>query len=202
MTGPRARAALIVGGLSIVVLGAVWAIVLLSLPSRQDIADIRPAQPAQPAPQPSSPQGPPASNPSAQTPHPPAPPISKPRPSAPRPPRLLRDQNMPVDQGMSPNCMAELEKLCPDDQSGSSRRKCFQDNEHTLSSTCRQQLDAMAVRIKEDVQQFKAACETDVKRLCRSVERGGGRILQCLEEKYQEVSDDCYHALRTRPFRK
>ncbi|HJU06624.1 MAG TPA: cysteine rich repeat-containing protein [Nitrospiraceae bacterium] len=98
--------------------------------------------------------------------------------------------------------MAELEKLCPNAHTGAARRTCFQENERRLSGTCRRQLDAMALRIKEDMQQFKTACEGDAKRLCRTVERGEGGMLQCLEDNSRDLSDGCYQALRTRPFRK
>jgi hypothetical protein len=98
--------------------------------------------------------------------------------------------------------MVELERLCPDTAGGVNRRTCFQEKEGNLSSACQGQLQAMAVRIKEGVQSFKSACEIDIKEFCADVQPGGGRILQCLEDRYQEVSDACYHTLRTKPFRK
>ncbi|MGH7233608.1 MAG: cysteine rich repeat-containing protein [Nitrospiraceae bacterium] len=217
MASPRVRAAFIVGIVSMVILGSVWAVVLLSLPGQEDIAQVNRAQPA---PQPSAPPAPrstpqpltPPSPPSPPTPSSPMPPPSSPSPSLPpppplppspqRPPHSLRSQDLPSDESLSPSCLAELEKLCPGNQSGAARKKCFEDNERKLSPACHRQLDAMATRIKENMQQFKVACEADVKRLCRTIEPGGGRILQCLEDNYQEVSDGCYQALRTRPFRK
>jgi hypothetical protein len=98
--------------------------------------------------------------------------------------------------------MAELDKLCPETAAGESRRKCFQEKEGNLSGGCQGQLHAMAVRITEGVQSFKSACEVDIKRFCADIQPGGGRILQCLEDRYQEVSDACYKTLRTKPFRK
>jgi hypothetical protein len=98
--------------------------------------------------------------------------------------------------------MVELERLCPDTARGLNRRTCFQEKESNLSGECQSQLQAMAVRIKEGVLSFKTACETDIKRFCANVQPGGGRILQCLEDRYQEVSDPCYQTLLTKPFRK
>lgn len=103
---------------------------------------------------------------------------------------------------MSPQCMAELDQICPASLSGSSRRKCVRESEGKLSSACLQQLSAMAVRIKQDMKNFKAACEGDVRKLCRRIQPGGGTVLQCLEENYQEVSEGCYQVLRVLPLRK
>jgi Cysteine rich repeat len=43
--------------------------------------------------------------------------------------------------------------------------------------------------------EVRAACEGDVKKLCPDVAPGGGRILQCLKEHKDAVSDDCKQAL-------
>ena len=109
---------------------------------------------------------------------------------------------LPAHKGLDPECMAELDKLCPETAAGENRRKCFQEKEGNLSGGCQGQLHAMAVRITEGVQSFKSACEIDIKRFCANIQPGGGRILQCLEDRYQEVSDACYKTLRTKPFRK
>jgi hypothetical protein len=54
------------------------------------------------------------------------------------------------------------------------------------------------VRMKETMQQFRAACDADRKRFCREVPAGGGGILQCLESHAQEVSDQCFQFLPKR----
>jgi hypothetical protein len=54
----------------------------------------------------------------------------------------------------------------------------------------------MAARIKEDMQHFRTACAGDVKQLCPDVHPGGGSVLQCLEENYKEVSENCYQTLK------
>jgi cysteine rich repeat protein len=109
---------------------------------------------------------------------------------------------LPTHKGLAPECMAELEQLCPESSGGEGRRQCFQEKEGNLSDACQGQLHAMAVRITEGVQSFKNACELDIKRFCANVQPGGGRILQCLEDRYQEVSDPCYQTLTTKPLRK
>jgi len=99
-------------------------------------------------------------------------------------------------QNVSPACIVELEKLCEAAQRGEARRKCFKDNESKLSPVCQRQMDDMAARIKEDMHHFRTACAGDVKQLCPDIQPSGGNVLQCLEENYKEVSENCYQALK------
>jgi hypothetical protein len=41
----------------------------------------------------------------------------------------------------------------------------------------------------------RVACATDVQMLCPSVQPGGGRILACLKEHQDKVSDGCKQAI-------
>ena len=41
-----------------------------------------------------------------------------------------------------------------------------------------------------------AACSGDAQQLCHNVQRGGGRIAQCLKEHAMELSAGCKGALR------
>lgn len=118
-------------------------------------------------------------------------------PSASPPPSLpLPVDEVPALQGVSPACIVELEKLCEGTQPGGARRKCFKENENKLSPICQRQMDEMASRIKEDMQHFRTACAGDVKQFCPDVRPGGGNVLQCLEDNYKEVSENCYQALK------
>lgn len=103
---------------------------------------------------------------------------------------------VPTLQGISPECMVELEKLCEGVEPGGARRKCFKENEEKLSPACQRAFDRMAARIAGDMQHFRAACRGDVKQFCPQVGPGGGSILQCLEENYKEVSENCYQVLK------
>jgi hypothetical protein len=41
----------------------------------------------------------------------------------------------------------------------------------------------------------RAACDTDIQKFCPSVQPGGGRILACLKQHKDEVSDGCKQAV-------
>jgi hypothetical protein len=41
----------------------------------------------------------------------------------------------------------------------------------------------------------RVACETDIQRLCTGVQPGGGRILACLKQHKEQVSDGCKQAV-------
>jgi Predicted membrane protein len=124
------------------------------------------------------------------------PPILATKPSAPPPPPSTPTEEIAALQNVSPSCIVELEKLCEGTEPGGARRKCFKDNESKLSPVCQRQMDDMAARIKEDMQHFRTACAGDVTQLCPDVHSGGGNVLQCLEENYKEVSENCYQALK------
>ena len=42
------------------------------------------------------------------------------------------------------------------------------------------------------------ACKSDAEKLCAGVQAGGGRIVRCLMDHQQELSDGCYDTLASR----
>jgi hypothetical protein len=48
---------------------------------------------------------------------------------------------------------------------------------------------------QKTMQALRAACETDVQKLCAGVQPGGGRIVECLKQHKDEVSDGCKQAI-------
>jgi hypothetical protein len=45
------------------------------------------------------------------------------------------------------------------------------------------------------MQAVRAACEADTQKLCAGVQPGGGRIVACLKEHKDQVSDGCKQAI-------
>lgn len=48
---------------------------------------------------------------------------------------------------------------------------------------------------QQAVNEARTACETDIQALCAGVQPGGGRILACLKEHKDKVSDGCKKAV-------
>lgn len=91
-------------------------------------------------------------------------------------------------------CDAEVQQSCPDSLTGEARRRCVQQRLPRLDPPCQQIVRQRLVRWKE-AEGYRLACVDDVKRLCRTVPSGNGRILQCLQEHEQELSEQCYLSL-------
>lgn len=49
----------------------------------------------------------------------------------------------------------------------------------------------------QQMQQVRAACEADVKRLCAGIQPGGGRLLACLQQNGASVSQPCADTLKS-----
>lgn len=91
-------------------------------------------------------------------------------------------------------CDAEVQRYCPDSLTGEERRRCAARRLKQLPQACQQIVRERIVRWKE-ADGYKVACADDVTRHCQAVEPGEGRILQCLQEHEQELSDRCYETL-------
>ncbi|MGH7229000.1 MAG: cysteine rich repeat-containing protein [Nitrospiraceae bacterium] len=187
---PRSLAAFVAGILTFFALGIVWTVVLHNLPTQME-------NPAAPSPSAADPLSPPPS----ATPSPPSSTMlhgSDPNPTLSPPPIA---QGLRAGREVERTCLAVLEKLCQDTPPGGGRRrKCFQDNLGNLSPACQVKLQAQAFQVREGPQQLKAACEADARRHCPQVP--GGRMLQCLEDHSNDLSDSCYRALENRSLRR
>jgi len=92
-------------------------------------------------------------------------------------------------------CEAEIEQLCPDTGDGTGRARCFERKSAQLTVPCREQFHERFVKWKEDRSRMLSACQDDVKRLCVGIRPGDGRVVQCLQEHSQDVSERCYQTL-------
>ena len=91
-------------------------------------------------------------------------------------------------------CEAEIQQVCPESLTGDDRRQCVEARLKQVSVSCQQTIRRRLVRWKES-HQSQAACLEDVKRYCRDVQPGEGRLVQCLQDHAQSVSDRCYQTL-------
>jgi hypothetical protein len=91
-------------------------------------------------------------------------------------------------------CEAEVQQHCPDSLSGEDRRRCVMQRFKRLDPSCQQIVQERLARWKE-ADGYKLSCAVDVKRFCRRVPPGDGRILQCLQEHEQDLSEACYQSL-------
>lgn len=91
-------------------------------------------------------------------------------------------------------CEAEVQQYCPDSLSGEDRRRCVVQRIKRLDPPCQQMVRQRLVRWTE-AEGHRLACVEDVKRVCLTVQPGDGRILQCLQEHEQELSEGCYQSL-------
>lgn len=91
-------------------------------------------------------------------------------------------------------CDAEIQQFCPDSLAGEDRRRCVAQRMKRLPLPCQQIMRQRMVRWKE-AEGYKAACAEDMTRVCRGVEQRDGQILQCLQERAQDISEGCYQSL-------
>ena len=91
-------------------------------------------------------------------------------------------------------CDAEVQQFCPDSLAGEDRRRCVAQRMKRLPLPCQQIVRQRMLRWKE-AEGYKVACAEDLKRVCREVEPGDGQILQCLQERAQDISEGCYQSL-------
>lgn len=197
MAGPsRFGAIVLVTVLSCVVLGAVWGFVIYLLPQSDNLPESSSVAPVpQPLPQsspslslsaPSSPDHP-ASQAMVKEAAPPSSSMSSGRPAS---------ETFRVPQGVDVKCDMDIAALCPEGEGD--KRPCLQRKMPQLSAPCRPVLRERLVRMKENMQHLRVACEADRRQFCRDVPLGGGAIVQCLEAHAQEVSDQCFQYLQKR----
>ena len=91
-------------------------------------------------------------------------------------------------------CEAETQRICPNSLAEDERQQCVARRITQLPSPCQQIVRQRIVRWKE-AEGYKLACMDDVKRVCARVEPGEGRILSCLQEHEQDLSENCYLSL-------
>ena len=202
MSQQTSSSSMIVGAVTIVALGLVWATVAGNFPSQEELFSTAPPAEARQVVRPlPSLLVPPTLDLTIPT----SPPLPSEAVLASPGDDRLRDSHIETPvvtrldsrglQAARLKCEADIEQLCPDSPDGSARTRCLQQRAKQLPPLCQNQLKEQFVKWKEDRNRVMAACDEDVKRFCRAVKPGGGQILQCLQSHGQEVSDRCYQTL-------
>jgi hypothetical protein len=91
-------------------------------------------------------------------------------------------------------CDAEVQQFCPDSLTDEERQRCIAQRLKRLTFACQQIVQRRIVRWKE-AEGYKAACAEDARRVCQGVEPGDGRMVSCLQEHAQDLSERCYQSL-------
>jgi Golgi apparatus protein 1 len=93
-------------------------------------------------------------------------------------------------------CEADIQKHCSDVTPGEGRvAACLESKDDQLSDACRAARLNLASVISERMDKatvaFRKSCGSDVKKFCADVPPGRGRILNCLNDHQDNLSDAC-----------
>ena len=85
-------------------------------------------------------------------------------------------------------CMPDIKTFCKSVKPGEGRiARCLKQHENELSEAWRDYRAGLKERAKAGTQ----ACEADMAKFCKSVKPGEGRIVQCLKQHENELSEAC-----------
>jgi cysteine rich repeat protein len=181
-------------------LGLVWGTIVTSFPSQQELTAIDPPRAA------AAPVPPPVTVPTLDL----TIPMSLPMPSQDQ--SVVQQESagarrshadIPEETVIDPRsqqvaklkCEAEIEQLCPGSSDDHARRQCIEQRMQRLAPPCQHLIRERFVKWKEERTRMIVACQEDMKRLCMSITPGSGNVLQCLQERAQDVSERCYQTL-------
>ncbi len=88
------------------------------------------------------------------------------------------------------SCVEDIEKFCKSVGPGG-QLKCLSEHEGELSTKCK----AYVVEVRRRTQELENACKSDFEKFYKDVKPGGGRILNCLRNHENELSQDCKEKL-------
>jgi len=89
-------------------------------------------------------------------------------------------------------CQEDFQTYCASVEPGQGRaRKCMKDNYDKLSEACKAHQAEVKARMKGFREEFQEACAHDVETLCKDIKPGQKRIMKCLKENSDKVSETC-----------
>jgi hypothetical protein len=87
-------------------------------------------------------------------------------------------------------CQADVQRLCPNTKPGADRSRCMREHQDQVSPGCREFFGKVADERTERVRSL-VACRGDVRKFCKDVKAGEGRIVECLQQHKGELSGEC-----------
>ncbi|HXN05584.1 MAG TPA: cysteine rich repeat-containing protein [Nitrospiria bacterium] len=103
-------------------------------------------------------------------------------------------------RGENDACKADFEKYCKDVKPGEGRiMQCMKEHEKDFSQACKTHMAEKKEMMEKKIKEAREACKGDVEKYCKDVKPGGGRIMQCLAEHKDQLSDTCKENLRSKP---
>ncbi len=93
-------------------------------------------------------------------------------------------------------CKSDVDKFCKDIQPGEGRiLSCLDSKGDSVSQGCRTARGDLSAMISKKMDKadvaFRKNCGSDVQKFCSNVPSGKGRILECLSEKEDSLSNSC-----------
>lgn len=103
-------------------------------------------------------------------------------------------------------CQADIQRYCPQAGDGRQAMECLLDHQNDISDAC---YESLKKRLSSQQQNQQGggqaggpggapgmqACKKDVQQYCKGMQPGGGRIINCLLDRQNDISDGCYDAL-------
>lgn len=109
---------------------------------------------------------------------------------------VLATGSGPVTAQESP-CKKDIQRLCGDVKPGEGRiQACLKAHKDEISQECKDSLAAAAEKVKGKLEAVAAACKDDAAKFCPGIEPGEGRILKCLLEHKEELSEPCRKSMQ------
>lgn len=104
-----------------------------------------------------------------------------------------------IVETVAEGCKSELQSYCSQVTPGEQRvLACLYAHNDKLSGQCQNALYDAAVELEKAINALKTVavgCERDIDTVCADVIAGEGRILQCLIDHQDQVSDACGKAM-------
>ena len=88
-------------------------------------------------------------------------------------------------------CRDDVKTLCASADKGEARRACLETHKDPLAPACTAARTAAADARQDRRDAFRAACGGDVAKLCATVEKGHGKMVECIRGNEAQLSPAC-----------